>query len=196
MRKLILQTHVSLDGFLEGPKGAMDWFEKDDERDWEEGFRTFAKVDTVLLGRKMYPGYASYWQAVLKEPAKHSKGEVRYARWAERTSHIVFSHTMKRADWSNTTVNHGNLDREVRALKRRPGRDMIVYGGATFASALVERGLVDEYRIFVQPAVLGGGKALFKDVHRRRRLKLVGTKTLRNRVVLLHYKNADERRPS
>ena len=94
---------MSLDGFIEGPKGEMDWFPFDDGgEEWKEEFRLLSAVDTVLLGRVMYPGYSSYWRAVLSEPKNYPKNELRYARWAEKTRHIVFSRTMKNAAWKNT----------------------------------------------------------------------------------------------
>lgn len=190
MRKLILSMQMSLDGFIEGPKGEMDWFAHDNAELWGEFFRTIAKVDTVLMGRGMASGYAAYWGAVLAEPGKHSKNEVKYARFAEKTRHIVYSRSMKKADWPNTTVNAGDLETEVQKLKQSKGGDLAVFGGAIFASALVERGLVDLYRIIVNPVVLGGGKALFKEVSRRRRLKLMRTKAFRSGAVLVRYKNA------
>jgi dihydrofolate reductase len=192
MRTLTLKTLVSLDGFLEGPEGAMDWFGRaagDDEQDWKELFRLIRPVDTVLMGRGMYPGYAGHWRKVLAEPEEHPKNEVKYARWAEKTPHIVFSRTVKELDWPVATVNGGDLEKEVQKLKRGRGGDMIVYGGAAFASALAQRGLVDEYHIHVHPVVLGGGKALFGGVRRKLQLKLTRSKPLSSGAVLLHYEN-------
>src|SRR5688572_28741972 len=104
MRELILKTMVSLDGFLEGPDGARDWFPPDDAAEWEQEFKVMAGVDTVLLGRGMYPGYATYWRGVLSEPSKHSKNEVAYASWADKTRHVVLSMSLASSDWSNTEI--------------------------------------------------------------------------------------------
>jgi dihydrofolate reductase len=196
MRKLILKVEMSLDGFIEGQKGEMDWFDTDDDESWKELFRLLSSVDTVLLGRVMYPGYSEYWRTVLSEPKKYPKNHLRYARWAEKTRHIIFSHTMKKADWENTEVNGGDLEKEVGKLKRGRGGALITFGGATFASALVDRGLVDEYQLIVSPVILGGGKALFKDVNQRLRLKLTRTKAFRSGAVLLRYKSARKETPS
>ena len=186
MRKLILKTVISLDGFLEGPDEAMDWFPTDDSAEWEEEFKLTAGVDAVLLGRGMYPGYAEYWRRVLAEPSKHSKNELAFASWADKTRHIVFSRSMKNADWSNTEIMRDAVE-EVPMLKREAGKNLIVYGGAIFAGMLIDRGLVDEYHLVVQPVALGGGKPLFKDLSRRRALKRTAVKPLPYGAVWLSY---------
>lgn len=192
MRRLILKTEVSLDGFMEGPGGAMDWFSTGSGSGWKELFSLLEGVDTVLLGRVMYPGYASYWREVLAHPKKYPREHLRYARWADRTPHIVFSKTMKAPDWPCARVERGGAGRAVKALKRGRGGDMIVYGGAKFASALTELGLIDEYNLAVNPVLLGrGGKALFRDVLRRRRLHLLRSR-VRSGEVWLRYADAGE----
>jgi dihydrofolate reductase len=164
----------------------MDWFPPDDPGDWEQEFKLTAEVDTVLLGRVMYPGYAQYWRGVLAEPSKHSKNELTFARWADKTRHIVFSRSMKDADWSNTEIMRDAAE-QVPALKREGGKNLIVYGGAIFAGALIDLGLVDEYHLVLQPVALGGGKPLFKDLSQRRTLKLTAVKPLPYGGVWLSY---------
>lgn len=186
MRKLILNTVISLDGFLEGPNGAMDWFHTDDA-DWQEAFKLYGDVDTVLLGRGMYPGYSQYWRGVLAEPAKQSQDELAYARWADKTRHIVFSRALKSADWSNTEIMR-DAAKDVPRLKREPGKNLIVYGGARFAGALIDQGLVDEYHLVVEPVALGGGKPLFNHLSHRRELKRTDAKPLPSGAILLSYK--------
>ena len=186
MRKVILRIQVSLDGFVEGPNGEMDWLAHDDDEYWQDLFELLESVDTFLLGRVTYPDYAAYWGAVLTNPDS-SKNQVRYARIAERTPHLVFSRTLKKVNANNTRIISGDLEGEVLDLKNQHGKDMVVWGGASLASAFVELGLVDEYQFALNPVVLGGGKALFKDVRRRRRLKLAGVRTLRSGVVLVRY---------
>jgi len=193
MTKLTFSSQLSLDGFMEGPGGAMDWFAPDDPWEWERQFRTLESVDAVLMGRGMYSGYTGYWSAVLAEPGRYSADELRYARWAERTPHLLFSRTMKRADWGSTTVVAGELKDEVRALKANPGKGLIVFGGASFARALIDAGLVDEYYFVVNPVLLGGGKSPFHGLSRRR-LKLEQAETSAHGTVLLRYVNAEEER--
>ena len=185
MRKLILKTAISLDGFLEGPDGAADWFSSDDAM-WQEMFKLNAGVDTVLCGRGMYSGYAKHWRAVLAEPDKHPKNEVTYARWADKTRHLVFSRQLKTADWANTQVMRDAAN-DVPALKREAGQNLLVYGGARFAGALIDQGLVDEYHLVVEPVALGGGKPLFNRLSKRRSLKRTDAKPLPSGAVWLSY---------
>lgn len=189
MKKLILKTAVSLDGFMEGPDGAMDWIHTESKEDWAETFRLVADADTVVLGRGMYPGYAGYWRGVLAEPAKHSQDEVKYARWADETRHIVFSRELQNVDWSNTEIMR-DAARDIPLLKREAGKNIIVYGGASFAGSLIDQGLVDDYHIVVHPVALGGGKPLFNKLSQRRALKLKDAKALASGSVWLSYQVA------
>ncbi|MGH8585388.1 MAG: dihydrofolate reductase family protein [Gammaproteobacteria bacterium] len=186
MRKLILKTAISLDGFLEGPGGAMDWFRTDDAV-WQEEFKLYADVDTVLLGRGMYPGYAQHWRGVLAEPAKHPQEELAYARWADKTRHVVFSRELKSVDWANMEIMRDAAS-DVPRLKREAGKNLIVYGGGRFAGALIDQGLVDEYHLVVEPVALGGGKPLFNNLSKRRALKWTDAKPLPSGAVWLSYK--------
>ena len=185
MRKLILKTAISLDGFLEGPGGAMDWFSMGDAV-WQEVFKLTADADAVLCGRGMYSGYAPHWRAVLAEPDKHPRPEVEYARWAEQTPHVVFSRELAGADRANTRVMR-DVASDVPRLKREAGKNLLAYGGARFAGALIEQGLVDEYHLVVEPVVLGGGKPLFDKPGGRRALKLTAAKPLPSGAVWLSY---------
>ncbi|HMI89958.1 MAG TPA: dihydrofolate reductase family protein [Polyangiales bacterium] len=180
-----MKTVVSLDGFLEGPNGAMDWFHTGSD-EWQEEFKLYADVDAVLLGRGMYPDYARYWRGVLAEPAKHSQDEVAYARWADKTRHIVFSRELQTADWSNTEIMR-DASSDVPKLKREAGKNLIVYGGAIFAGTLIDQGLVDDYHLTVHPVALGGGKPLFNKLSHRRELKRTEAKPLRSGAIWLSY---------
>jgi len=186
MRKVILAMQITLDGFVAGANDELDWL-VDEEDQWKDLFEILKSADTFLLGRVMYPGYANYWRGVLANPAA-KKNETKFARIAEKTRHIVFSRTMKKADWKNTMVERGDVSEAVRRLKQQAGKNMIVWGGASFASSLIGLGLVDEYRLLVNPVMLGKGKPLFRSIDDRRRLKLAETKTFKSVVVLLHYK--------
>ena len=185
MRKLILKTAISLDGFLEGPDGAADWFSSDDAL-WQEMFKLNADVDTVLLGRGMYAAYADHWRAVLAEPQKHPQNEVTYARWADRTPHIVFSRTLTSVDWPNAHVMRDAAS-DVPRLKREAGKNLIVYGGSRFAGALIDSGLVDEYHLVLEPVVLGGGKPLFSTSGKRLALQRTAAKPLPSGGLWLSY---------
>jgi dihydrofolate reductase len=188
MRKIIAALVVSVDGFIEGPDGNLDWIET-----WEDPFDLLPQIDTCILGRKMYPAYEKYWRAILANPEVvlpltgrvASKGEIEYAHFADKTPHIVLSRTLDQADWENTRIVRDV--EEIRRIKQQPGKDMHAVGGARLVSSLMNAGLIDEIRLVVSPIVLGEGKALFKDVKERLALKFLGAKSLESGMVRLTY---------
>jgi dihydrofolate reductase len=194
MRKIIAALITSLDGFIEGPSGELDWVDS-----WEDPFDILAQIDACSLGGGVYPGYEQYWGAILANPEGvlpftgrvATKGEIDYAHFAARTPHIVLSKTLKDVAWTNTRIVRDIQD--LRALKEQPGKDMHAVGGATLVSSLMNAGLIDELRIVVQPIVLGGGKALFKDVKERHALTLLGAKRMRSGMVRLRYSASNSR---
>jgi dihydrofolate reductase len=141
----------------------------------------------------MYPGYEQYWRAILANPEGilpftgkvASKGEIAYARFADKTPHIVLSKTLDKVAWKSTRIVRDV--EKIRSMKQQPGKDMHAVGGATLVSSLMTLGLIDELRLVVHPIVLGGGKALFKDVKERHALKLLGAQPLQSGKVCLTY---------
>lgn len=184
MRKLILLMRVSLDGFVEGPNGGMDWMDKDETAQWKDLFEVLEEVDLFLLGRVMWPDYRDYWTKALTN-SDASQNEQAYARLAERTPHIIFSHTLKDAGWHNASIESGPVAEAVAKLKNMPGKNIQIVGGAKLAATLIDAGLVDEYRITVNPVVLLGGKSFFNQLQNPRPLKLVETKHLHPGVAIL-----------
>jgi dihydrofolate reductase len=188
MRKIIAALQVSLDGFIEGPNAELDWVDS-----WEDPYDIIGKVDALILGAGMYPGYEQYWQAVLDHPGSPlpftnrpaHQGEIEYAEFAAKTQHIVVSKTLQTVSWKNTRIVR-DLE-EIRRLKMGPGSDMHAVGGATLVSSLVNAGLVDEFRLVVQPIVLGGGKPLFKGVNERHPVTLLDARPLKDGAVWLSY---------
>jgi dihydrofolate reductase len=188
MRKIIAALQVSLDGFIEGPNEELDWVNS-----WEDPFDIVGKVDTFILGARMYPGYEQYWQAVLDNPRgvlpftgrPATAGEIEYAAFAGSTPHIVVSSRLQTVSWKNTRIVRDLGD--VRRMKEAPGNDMHAVGGATLMSSLMNEGLVDEIRLVVQPVVLGSGKPLFKDVKERHALTLLEGRPLTASAVSLRY---------
>ena len=179
-RKIIAALEVSVDGFIEGPNGEMDWAMMEDKETWRDLFGMLAHVDTFILGRKMYPGYeqvpgAQSWQI----PAGT------YARLAESRDHIVLSSTLDKVAWKTMRIVRDVED--IRKMKQQPGKDMYAVGGATLVSSLMNLGLIDELRLMINPLILGGGKALFKDVKERHSLKLIRVKPLKSGKVSLAY---------
>ena len=173
MRKLIAAFKSSLDGKIEGAEGYADWVEA-----WSEDYGLTQQIDACMLGAGMYPNYEQYWTAIQKQPSKlhpmsnklPTRGEVEWARFAERTAHYVLSRTLTSAVWPKTKFLRGIED--VAALKRQPGKDIYLMGGARVTASLIDAGLVDELRLLVCPLIAGGGKALFATTERRQKLEL------------------------
>ena len=172
MRRIIAALQTSLDGFIEGRNGELDWVQS-----WEDPFDLLPEIDACILGARMYPGYETYWRTILANPEGPASlsdkpptpGEVEYARIADRTPHYVLSRTMESAAWQNTTIVRDI--QAIRALKAKPGKNIHAVGGASLVSSLINAGLVDELRIVVQPVLLGGGKPLFDGVTDRHALR-------------------------
>ena len=184
MRKVILTMSVSLDGFIEGPDREIDWHMVDDElhshfNEW------LAAMGAFLSGRVTYELMAEFWPTADADPS--STGPmVEFARIWRDMPKIVYSTTLEHADW-NTTVVRDVVPEEVMALKARPGGDLAL-GGADLAAAFMRHDLIDEYRIYVHPIVIGGGKPLFQPSSGVEVvLRLVETRTFGNGVVLLRY---------
>ena len=188
MKRMIAALQVTLDGFIEGPNGELDWV-----TDWNDDFDIRSQIDTCVLGGGMYPGYERYWSAILGDPdgvlaftgRPPTQGEIDYAAFAERTPHVVLSSSLREVAWSTTRVV-ANIE-DLGALKREPGKDIFVVGGATLVSSLINLELIDELRLVVHPLVLGGGKALFKDVTARHSLQLVSAEPVPSGQVWLTY---------
>lgn len=188
---MIAALQVSVDGFIEGPNGELDWV-----AEWSNDMDLLNQVDTCVLGGGMYPGYEQYWTAILANPGgileftgrKPTKGEIDYAAFADKTPHYVLSTTLEKAAWQTTSIVRAIED--IRELKNQPGKDIYVVGGANFVSNLLNYGLVDELRLAIQPVIIGGGKALFKDVEGRHGLKLKDVKTRASGEVSLIYKTS------
>ena len=176
MRRLILQTSVSIDGYVAALDGSHPWSEGSEE---DEAFKRWI-LDSVwaagahLMGRVTYEEMAAFWPTSTSE----------YARPMNEIPKVVFSKTLQHADWPETRIARGDLSEEIGRLKREPGNDLIAYGGATFDQALSRLGLVDEYRLMVQPAALGAGLPLFKDLPAPLHLELVEATTYASGVAI------------
>jgi len=184
MRRIIAALQTSVDGFIEGRNGELDWAMAEDEETWRDMDETLSLVDTFILGRGMYPAYEQYWLALLANPTG-TKNENAYARHADKIPHIVLSKTLDKVAWKVTRIVRDV--EEIRKMKQRPGKDMLTFGGAALVSSLMNLGLIDELRLMVNPIILGGGKALFKDVKEQQSLKLIRAKPLKSGKVSLTY---------
>jgi len=183
MRKIVLWMSVSLDGFMEGPDREIDWHLVDDEL--HSHFNAeLAAMGAFLDGRVTYQLMAEYWPTADADPSS-PRPVAEFARIWRDMPKIVYSRTLERADW-NTTIVRGVVVEEVMALKARPGGDLAL-GGADLAATFMRHDLVDEYRLYVHPVLLGRGKPLFGSLDARVALELAGTRTFGNGVVLLRY---------
>jgi dihydrofolate reductase len=184
MRKIVAALQTSVDGFIEGPNGELDWAMAEDEETWREMNETLDSVDIIILGRGMYPAYEQYWLALLGNPTG-TKNENAYAQRADKIPHIVLSKTLEKVAWKTTHIVRDV--EEIRKMKEKPGKDMLALGGASLVSSLMNEGLIDELHLIVNPLILGAGKALFKDVSKRHDLRLLRVKQLTSGKIGLTY---------
>lgn len=160
MRKLKLQMQITVDGCVAGPEGQLDWM----TFDMDPALLAFITQltdtsDTILLGRKMTEGFTKYWENVLTQK---DSPEYDFAQKMVGLPKVVFSKTLKHVQGNNVRVENGDLVEAVKQLKSRPGKDIVVYGGATFVSSLIEHGLIDEMNLFLNPVAIGNGLRVFK----------------------------------
>ena len=187
MRKIITTTWVTLDGYIAGPNGEMDWVaEHYDDAMAAYETEIVSQADTLLLGRVTYQSFAGSWPHVPDNPSA-SEGEKEYARKLNAMRKIVFSKTLESVEWNNSTLRKEVVPEEIEQLKQEPGRDMLIYGSASIIQTLTNHGLIDEYQVLVHPLIVGGGKPLFHNIGHQVKLKLVNTKTHPSGVVVLSY---------
>ena len=191
MRKLIYSMTVSLDGFIAGPDGDIGWSVPDEELHRFHNEQARETMGGHLYGRRLYETMR-YWETA-DENRSAPDYELEFARIWKATPKIVFSRTLERVE-GNATLARGNIAEEVARLKEQPGNDMGV-GGAGLASSFIELDLVDEYRLFVYPVVLGAGTPYFPPLDQRINLELVETRTFGSRVVYVRYQRVAEDGP-
>jgi dihydrofolate reductase len=185
MRKLKLQVQMTVDGFVAGPNGELDWmtFEMDEKSKKYVNDLTDSS-DTILLGRKMTDGFVNYWTSVLDNP---ESDEYSFAQKMVNIPKIVFSKTVKESRWANTTVENGDLVEEIEKLKQKDGRDIIVYGGANFVSNLIKENLIDEFHLSINPTAIGRGLTIFGNLNDTLKLKLIQSNAFSTGKVVNHY---------
>jgi dihydrofolate reductase len=181
MRKIILFNMVTLDGFFAGPNGEIDWHNVDAEFN-EFAIAQLNSADGLVFGRATYQMMASYWPtptAIENDPV--------VANRMNSLLKIVVSRTLKSAEWNNSKLVKENVAEEISKLKQQAGKNLLLFGSADLASTWTRLGLIDEYRLMVNPVVLGKGSPMFRDIDQKLDLKLLNTKTFRSGNVLLYY---------
>ena len=183
MRKLKLQVSISVDGCIAGPNNEMDWLICCD--DCMKYIDDIAEsVDTIIMGRKMVDEFTSHWSNRMNKPDDPWNT---YAKKMIEIPKIVFTKTLTKSNWINTEIVKGDLKDEITKLKSKNGKDILVYGGASFDSSLIKEKLIDEFYLLVNPIVFGNGKTIFKDLKEIQKLTIIESKVFDCGLVLLHY---------
>ena len=188
MKKLIFFIHTSLDGFVGGLKGEMNWILIDDSM-FDFVATMTEKADTALYGRVTYEMMQNYWPNADKQP-NASKHDREHAAWYRKVSKVVLSKTLNEIGLENTKVLNENLSENISKLKNQDGKNILIFGSPSASHSLLALGLIDEYWVFVNPVLLGEGIPLFKGVTEPTKLNLVESKTFSNGVIALHYERA------
>ena len=181
MRKVILFNLISLDGYFEGPDRDINWHNVDEEFN-EFAIQQTGEFGALLFGRVTYELMVSYWPT---EAAKRDDPSI--AGLMNSLPKVVFSATLENVEWENTKLVKDNFVAEVLKLKQQPGKDIAIFGSSDLAVTLIEHNLIDEFRIIVNPIVLGEGKPILQGIKTRLNLKLLKSRTFRSGNVLLYY---------
>jgi dihydrofolate reductase len=185
VRTLKLQMQMTVDGFVAGPQGQLDWMNREMDPQLIAFINQLTDTSsTILLGRKMTPGFVAYWEGILKKP---DNPEYEFAQKMVGMEKVVFSKTVTHIDGQNVRVHSGDLVEGVNAIKAQSGRDIVVYGGATFVRSLLEHGLIDELNLFVNPVAIGSGMQVFSG---KKPLKLTGSTAYSSGSVVSRYRPA------
>jgi dihydrofolate reductase len=186
MRKLKLQVQTTVDGYMAGPNGEMDWTTVP----WTDDIGAYVDaltepVDCIVVGRKLAEGFIPAWAA---GPEGEEQSSIDYK--------VVISNTLTKSPWENAVVAGGDLVQTVNRLKAQPGGEMITYGGSTLVSNLIGKGLLDELHLFVNPTAIGAGLPVFPSSGTRRQLRLVSVQSFDCGITALQYQpKPSQRRP-
>ncbi len=181
MRKVVFFMLTTLDGFFEGPNGEINWHNVDAEFN-EFAIEQLNSVDVLLFGRVTYELMAGYWPT---ESAR--KNDPVVAEKMNQMPKIVFSKTTSSVEWQNSRLVKDNFVEEITKLKEQPGRDLIIFGSSDLAVTFIQHDLIDEFRIMLNPVVLGDGKPLFKGIQNKLSLKLIKARVFNSGNVLHYY---------
>jgi dihydrofolate reductase len=185
MRKVISFMHISLDGFVAGPNGEMNWIKVDEEIFEHVGYR-ISEGDTALYGRVTYEMMEGYWPTAADKP-NASNHDIEHSKWYSKVHKVVLSKTLEGADLTNTTIISDGLSNRINEIKQEAGEDILLFGSPTATHSLMELGLIDGYWLFVNPIILGEGIPLFVDIKDKTKLELLSTRQFASGVTELNY---------
>ncbi len=194
-RRIVMFNQVSADGFFADVRGGLDWVVPGPELQ-RRAVAGMPDVDCILLGRRTYELFAGFWPNALRDtsaPGPHGQSKldpafVAMARWLNDTQKLVVSRSLGTASWGPSEILREVEPARVEALKRRPGKDLLIFGSASLVSQLSQHRLIDEYRLVVCPVLLGAGKTVLSGMERRLPLRLAAAEPLASGNVLLTYR--------
>jgi len=188
MRKLKLQVQISVDGYVAGSNGELDWMTWDHDNKLLDFINSVTdSSDTILLGRKMTDGFVTYWESV-----KPDSPEFSFAQKMVNIPKVIFTKTLDKPIGKNTSLAKGNLGDEIAKLKNQNGNDIVVYGAAGFVSSLIAGGHIDEFNFFVNPVMINKGMRIFDLLDKRQKLTLLSATPYECGVSVLTYKLQNE----
>jgi dihydrofolate reductase len=185
MRKIIVSEMVSVDGFFAGPQGEIDWHVVDEEFN-QAAIGLLNTVDTILFGRITYQLFENFWPKAHTNPSL-SASDLVIADKINEMDKIVFSKTLNKVEWKGTRLEKELIPERIAKLKQQAGKDIVMYGSGSLVPVITQHGLIDEYRFFVAPVILGNGRSIFKGLNYKLTLKLLEAKTFSSGNVLLRY---------
>jgi len=184
MRKLKLQVQISVDGFVARPNGDEDWVTRSADEKLFQLINDIADTsDTLLLGRKMAENFIPHFEEFVTDSPK-----ITFAQKMVNIPKMIFTKTLDKPFGQNTSLAKGNLDDEIAKLKAQDGKDILVYGGAGFVSALIAGGHIDEFFLFVNPVLINKGMRIFELLDNQQNLSLITAVPFESGVTVLHYK--------
>jgi len=184
-RKLKLQVQISVDGFIAGPNGEMDWM----QWNWGDDIKKYVteltdSMDTIILGRKLAQGFIPHWLSVAEDL---NNPEYEFGKQMTDPRKVIFTKTLSSVEWKTTELAKGNLVEEINKLKNGVGKDIIVYGGAEFVSNLIKERLIDELHLFVNPTAIGKGLPIFQNLDGKQDFNLLHSKSFDCGITVLAY---------
>lgn len=185
MRNIISFMHLSLDGFVAGPNGEMDWI-KVDEEIFDHAGKRISEGDTALYGRVTYQMMESYWPTAAGKPTA-TRHDIEHSKWYHNVHKIVLSKTMNNADLTNTTIISDDHPYKINEITQQAGSDILLFGSPTATHSLMQLNLIDGYWLFVNPIILGNGIPLFAHIKDKIKLKRLTTRSFACGVTELNY---------